>query len=229
MGTALVTTGWANSLIAEVERGQAVADYAAAALRGAQIANRLALGYSPTYRSFVDGVQSTALAKVKLDGGRIDFEFDVPAIDATLLRWIAGELFRQSPHVRGDYQRGHIVLADGKLIDVYGPIPATAKEFIFTNSEPYARKIEIGTTESGRAFVIQVQPRIYERVGKAARSMFADRKVSILTEFRPLDIGAIKSWSGSAGAHRIARRRGGNPNHHADWLKRQPAIIVQAA
>jgi hypothetical protein len=230
MANDLTIVNWANDIgqeLAPAQRGRAVADYALVALAGVQIVNRAALGYVPAYRSFVDGARSTALEKVKPDGGLIEFEFEIPEIDAYLLRWIADELDRRSPFVSGDYQHGHVVLADGKVFDVNGPIPE-AKEFVFTNTEPYARKLEIGVTESGRAFVVQVQPRIYERTAQATQAVFADRRVSITSEFRPIDAGAIKSWSGSPGAHRLARRRGGNPKLHPDWLTRQPAIIVRA-
>jgi hypothetical protein len=46
------------------------------------------------------------------------------------------------------------------------------REVVISNPVPYARKIEIGKTRSGRPFVIQVPPRIYERAAMALRSKY---------------------------------------------------------
>jgi hypothetical protein len=62
-------------------------------------------------------------------------------------------------------------MADGNEVTPGGAIPQ-ATQYVFVNEQPYAHKIEIGTTESGRAFVIQVPNRIYERVANDAMSRF---------------------------------------------------------
>ena len=52
--------------------------------------------------------------------------------------------------------------------------PPLASEYVFLNTVPYARKIEIGKTESGRDFVIQVPNRIYERTANDAQARFGN-------------------------------------------------------
>lgn len=77
------------------------------------------------------------------------------------------ELEAASPVISGDYKRGHTLFINGA--PVQNPREAVIKardEVMIVNTVPYARKIEVGKTESGRAFVLQVPNRIYERVGK---------------------------------------------------------------
>lgn len=77
------------------------------------------------------------------------------------------ELRRASPVVSGDYVRSHTLFIDGVPVD---RVPLTLPrntEIMISNPVPYARRLEVGKTESGRAFVIQVAPKIYERVAKS--------------------------------------------------------------
>ena len=74
----------------------------------------------------------------------------------------------RSPRVSGRYIRGHRLFIDGGEF-IGKDIPVGAEEYTFINTVPYARKIEIGKTKSGRAFVLQVPNRIYERTAKDAR------------------------------------------------------------
>lgn len=230
MGTELTIAQWAQEISRELspaQRGAAVADFAMTAVTAVQIANRVALGYSPAYRSFVDGVASTALERVKLDGGKIEFEFEISQID-DVLRWIAKALYDASPFRSGDYRNGHTLLADGEPIDVNGNIPQDVSEFCFVNVVPYARKIEIGTTEGGRPFVVQVPPNVYERVTQRAQHEFGER-ANIRFEFRSVDEGKIGRWSRTSSARGMARHHRGNKPARTlgEWLRRQPAIIVK--
>ena len=50
-----------------------------------------------------------------------------------------------------------------------------ADEYVFINPVPYARRIEVGKTKSGRPFLIQVPNKIYERTAKDARAGSATR------------------------------------------------------
>ncbi len=49
-----------------------------------------------------------------------------------------------------------------------------AQGYIFLNPVVYARKLEIGKTESGRDFLVSVPNRIYERTANDARSKFGN-------------------------------------------------------
>jgi hypothetical protein len=73
-------------------------------------------------------------------------------------------LRKASPIISGLYRDSHTVFVNG--IPVVG-VPQSLKqgdEIYIANPTPYARRLEVGLTESGRAFVLQVQPNIYGRV-----------------------------------------------------------------
>jgi len=149
---------------------RAIADFARGRLAEAQETNRRVLGRVPPHTVAVDGRPGAAFETVRPKGGTIVVEFE---IITDVLIWIATALAERSPVVSGEYRRGHTLFADGIEVDVGGVIPDAA-EYSFTNLVPYARKIEIGTTKSGRPFVLQVQNRIYERTAKDARSRFGN-------------------------------------------------------
>jgi hypothetical protein len=146
------------------------------------------LGRIPPHVTTVDGRRGAPLESVRPDGGQIVTEFELVG---DVLKWVANELAERSPVRKGDYLRGHKVFADGVEIDVSAVIP-DADEYIFTNVVPYARKIEIGKTRSGRAFVIQVAPRIYELVAQAARRRFGNI-VRVRYSFRDIRAGRQSS------------------------------------
>lgn len=83
-----------------------------------------------------------------------------------IVEFILDELRKASPVVSGDYARGHTLYVNGVAQD---EVPASFKsddQIYISNPVPYARRIEVGRTKSGRSFVMQVKPRIYERVAK---------------------------------------------------------------
>jgi hypothetical protein len=166
-------------------QSKAVANFAREKLDEAQQANRLILGRVPPHTTAVDGVKGAALERVKPDGGRIVFEFELMT---DVLTWIGKTLQERSPVVSGRYRRGHTLFADGREIRIGDQVPP-AQEYSFSNTTAYARKIEIGRTQSGRAFVIQVPNRIYERTAKDARSRFGNI-AKILFTYRGVVSGA---------------------------------------
>lgn len=151
-------------------RSAAVARFARERLSEAQQANRTIFGRVPPHTVAVDGRPNAPPESVKADGGRIVFEFE---LTVDVLRWIADTLDARSPVVSGAYKRGHTLFADGREIPRGAPIPP-ADDYSFSNVTPYSRKVEIGKTKSGRAFVIQVPNRIYERTARDARARFGN-------------------------------------------------------
>jgi hypothetical protein len=75
-----------------------------------------------------------------------------------------------SPVDSGLYRRSHTLFVNGQP-SAAGPIPAGAVVMI-ANPVPYARRLEIGKTESGRAFLVSKPNRLYERVARAAANRF---------------------------------------------------------
>lgn len=83
-----------------------------------------------------------------------------------LVEFILDELRKASPVVSGDYVRGHTLFVNGVAQDHVPVDLSPSDELYIANPVPYARRIEVGRTKSGRSFVMQVPPRIYERVAK---------------------------------------------------------------
>lgn len=174
--------------------------------------NRMILGREPPVTVWVDGRKGAALESVKPNGGVIIAEFEL--IEG-VLRFIAEELERRSPVVSGAYRRGHTLFVDGLEVQRGGRIPL-GEEYVFANAVPYARKIEVGKTEAGRAFVIQVPNRIYERLAKDARSRFGNQ-AEIKFAFREF-----------VGAYRLRHAAGRRRDRQRGGAVQSPAIIVRA-
>lgn len=149
---------------------EAAAVYAAGTIAEFDEANRRILGRVPPPAITVDGRAGADLARVNLDHGLITADW---AVVTDVLVWIGETLRERSPVQSGRYRDSHTLFADGAEVDIGGEVPQ-ASEYVFLNPLPYARKIEIGHTRSGRAFVIQVPNRIYERTAADARARFGN-------------------------------------------------------
>lgn len=195
--------------------GNAVAQFVAQEIARVDVEDAIRFGFALKKIITVNGRRSTALQEVNPRGGEIVAEWQsmVPLV----LVWIAKTLDERSPVISGEYQRQHRVMADGVEFDVLGDIPQ-AREYVFYNAVPYARRIEIGKTEAGRDFVIQVAPRIYERTGKDARARFGNI-ARISTQFiTPPNEYRLKRGSGKR-SRRRDRGRGAVVNVPAIFVK----------
>lgn len=206
-----VTTASIRADLSLPEQRKAAAEFARQGIEEAKQINRSVLGRVPPYITTVDGRQGAALESVNPDGGQIITEFELVG---DVLVWIASELEARSPVASGRYRRGHTLFADGREIPRGAAVPP-ASEYIYLNREPYARKIEIGKTESGRAFVIQVPNRIYERTAKDARSRFGNI-ADIQFAYREM-----------ASAYMLRRSSGRRRDRRAGATVSSPAIIVR--
>lgn len=193
-------------------RSRAVAGFARQRIAEADRANRATLGRPVPREQWVDGRENAPLESVRPSGGTIVVEWELVG---EALKWIAQTLVDRSPVRKGDYLRGHRLLADG--VEISAPSASDvplADEYTFTNLVPYARKIEIGKTAAGRNFVIQVPNRIYERTAKDAQRRFGNL-IKVRFGYRAPVGGSILAYGGAAS------RRGG-----AERSGRHPAIIV---
>lgn len=202
-------------------RSRALAQFAAEQLADAQSTNRAALGHVPPHETFVDGRQGASLASVRPDG-RVVFEFELVT---ELLAWIDAQLVQHSPRVSGRYARSHLLLADGVEVDPTADVP-DAREFVFINSQPYARKIERGQSKQAPDGVYEVVAVLASRrFGNVARvrfgwqSLYGDHMNSDLEKWAR---GSKLTNSRGTGKRprKISSRR------IKEWLMRQPAIIV---
>lgn len=148
-----------------------------------------------------------------LTGGNRD-----SAAEPSVLAWIAAELRDRSPVDSGAYRDAHMLLADGRFLMNAAEVSEDtrlprADEFSFTNTVPYARKIEFGKTKAGRDFVIQVPNHIYERTARDARQRFRGI-ADIQYEVRALIDG-----------HQTPQRHAWKPHNRP--AVRYPAIVVR--
>ncbi|MCW5695780.1 MAG: hypothetical protein KIS96_03485 [Bauldia sp.] len=81
-------------------------------------------------------------------------------------------LRKASPVVSGAYRNSHRVFVDGIPVDGVPAQITPGSTIMISNLVPYARRLEVGKTQSGRAFVIQVPPHIYQRVTDQVRARF---------------------------------------------------------
>lgn len=151
-------------------QAKAVADFARKELVEAQDTNRRVLGRVPPHDTYVDGRKGAAVDSVRPDGGTIIFEFELVT---DVMIWIGNALRARSPVQSGAYRDAHTLFADGQEVPVGSAVPSAA-EYVFLNPLPYARRIEVGKTKDGRAFVLQVPNRIYERTAADARQRFGN-------------------------------------------------------
>lgn len=193
------------------EQQKAAAEFAQQGIDEAKAHNRTILGRVPPLTVWVDGRKDAPLNSVNPDGGSIIGEFELLL---EVLRWIADRLEERSPRFKGEYIEGHTLFADGREVPRGAEIPQ-AEEYVFANRVPYARKIEIGTTESGRSFVIQVPNRIYERTAKDARSRMGNQ-ADIRFEYRTL-----------SGAYSLRRSAGRRRDRQSGSAVQSPAIVVR--
>lgn len=175
-----VTTVSLVKKLSEQEQRRVAGKIARQDIEWAKQVNKQALGRVPPYHTTVDGRSNAPPESVRLDGGQVITEFE---LIGDLLVWIMATLIDRSPHLSGDYKRGHKLFADGKEIDSTVDPSPTVNEFVFLNVVPYARRLEVGKTKSGRDFLIQVPNRIYERTARDARSRFGN-VASIKSVFR---------------------------------------------
>lgn len=169
-----------NQLLSPAAQSRAVADFARKAIDDADETNKRVLGRIPPRTVTVDGSRGAALESVRPVGGSIIVEWE---LISGVLVWIGDTLRDRSPVGRsGKYRDSHTLFADSVEVPIGGQVPE-ADEYVFLNPVPYARKIEIAKTKSGRDFVISVPNRIYERTAKDASAKFGNI-ASIKSSFR---------------------------------------------
>jgi len=189
------------------QRTQALAQFARQALKEGIEQNRRVLGNEPPHETYVDGRRGASEDTVKPDG-RIIYEFELME---ELFTWIDEQLLTHSPWKTGRYTRSHVMVVDGRIAELTA-IAGFRDEVFFANTQPYARKIERGLSSQAPDGVYQVVAQMASRrFGNFGRIRFG---------YRSLNIGGIHEWASKTG---MTTKRG---RDRADWLRRQPAIII---
>lgn len=202
-----------NSTLSPEARSKLFAEFAADEIADTKAHNAAIIGREPKVTVTVDGRQGAPLSSVKPEGVIIaDFHLAMDVLD-----WINSQLQRHSPVKTGRYVRSNELFADSTHVENPNKAPA-AEEYVFINVQPYARKIERGLSSKAPDGVFQAVATLARaRFGNIARISFAYRA--------PL-MGAVHDWAGTKSALAHAARHG-RRSDVAEWLRRQPAIIVR--
>jgi hypothetical protein len=208
-----------NEELSPAAQSEQLRQTATQALVEGQETNRAALGYVPTHDTFVDGSRRTDLGSLT-PRSIVTFEFHllldvIQFIDEML---ILHSPIGSRPKIQKRYNESHVWFADDvEFEDVANPPPA--ERYVVLNAQPYARKIERGLSP-------QAPDGVYEGVATMAKRRYGN-VAYVGFGWRSFPGGAVGEWAQSASARDLAQRvRGGRPDRHADWLTRQPAIII---
>lgn len=148
-------------------RSSLFASFARDQIDEARQINRKALGGEAPYSVYVDGREGAPLSTVKPDGVILaEWHFVTEA-----LVWISTQLQLHSPVLSGRYAKSHELFAGG--VDTENPNnPPVAQEYVFTNIQPYARKIEGDSTRPPQS--PQAPDGVYQAVAVLARQRFGN-------------------------------------------------------
>lgn len=133
-------------------------------------------GIAPGVQSAVDGRLGENYEQVKPDGAIVQVYDYRPEIVAACFE----ELRARSPTgpvEGGHYRDEHFAMLDGRGLSPL-TVPkaadlANVSRVTVTNPMPYSRKLEVGVTKSGRSFVANVDPHIFESAMTHVRREFS--------------------------------------------------------
>lgn len=192
-------------------------------------------GVAPDFEAYANRPGNTNLDQVALPGP-IVFKYDYrrAIVDAAM-----AALRAASPAQTGKYRDSHTLFVNGAAVSSLPSRLAPDDEIMIANPVPYARRLEVGKTRSGRSFVLAVEDRIYERV---AKRVLAPRYRSVAKiEFNYATLpGAYVAKGRLRGEYKIAATRKYNTRlgpvgSHKRRLRtpsvgaiRAPAIFIEA-
>jgi hypothetical protein len=150
-----------------------LAAFAAESIADAAQQNKQVFGTVPPYDVYVDGQEGAALTDVKPNGViRAEFHLVNEALE-----WIAEQLRTHSPVLTGRYSKSHELFADGTQADDPNA-PPPADEYVFVNTQSYARKLERGKSSQAPDGVYQAVATLAQRrFGNLAKITFSYRTV----------------------------------------------------
>jgi len=134
-------------------------------------------GERPNVRRIVDGREGAAEETVR-PYGVIRYEFD-SLREAALFALL--ELQKVSPVESGLYGRSWFLMLGGAEVQP-AALPASTREVIVTNDQPYSRTLAVGRRADGRPFSLQNLPPGYmELAAQAVRARFGN---SVMVDIR---------------------------------------------
>lgn len=174
------------------------------------------------------------LETMVVDGRRDASTADIKATSRIILDWnyiteaairTIGYLRLHGPEQSGRWKDSIVLLIDGHEHHVDQPIPVDTAQVTVVVAADYARKLEVGRTESGRAFSIQVPMHFVE----ASKIILQNQMRGVAEfEFIYVDLAGAHVNTSVAGTHRRIFRSGrariGRPRN--DTTVRYPAILI---
>ncbi len=120
-------------------------------------------GFAPQWDAYANTPANTNIETVKLPGPIV---YRYRYINEVVFETIRA-LQAASPVDSGEYRDSHFAWVNGYKVNIERNSELKRGDEVFVaNTVPYARRLEVGKTDSGRPFVIQVEPDIYKRVMK---------------------------------------------------------------
>lgn len=179
-------------------------------------------GIRPVTYIAIDGVPAIDFSSVKPES--VIFEYW--DYRAEIIKAAFDELQARSPMLSGNYRNSFYAILDGKALG-YLEVPdaqtlENVKRIEITNNVIYARRLEVGVTESGESFAKQVDPHIVESAAKPLAEEFGSM-VRITFNFIDLE-GAPTS---GLGWRAIRARKLGGKKQSGGKAIRYPAIIIE--
>lgn len=178
-------------------------------------------GFVPTWEAYANRPGNANLESVVLPGPIV---YNYRYI-SDLIQLALDELRKASPVQSGDYVSSHTLFVNGQAVDALPKTITADDQIMIANPVPYARKIEVGKTESGRPFVIQVAPRVYQRVFDILKAQSRGR-AKITYGFVDLAGYSLKQTRARRRFTSAGIRRAGT--HHAGSAVTSPAIFFRA-
>lgn len=173
-------------------------------------------GSDPQWEAYANQPGNTNLESVVLPGP-IVFKYRYLG---EIIKEALTALQKASPVRSGLYAKSHIVLVNGVAVDNVPKVLKSGDVVTITNPVPYARRLEIGKTEAGRDFVIQVPNRIYERVAKKMLNPKYRKVAKITFAYVALADSYATKGGGRGSAHKSRRKAGSKVM--------APALIIEA-
>lgn len=119
-------------------------------------------GFIPEWEAYANSPGNTNLQSVRLPGPIVYKYRYLRELVVTAIR----ELQAISPVDSGRYRNSHTLYINGQPQALGYANIKSGDEVWITNPVPYARRLEVGKTQTGRDFLISVPNRIYERMAK---------------------------------------------------------------
>ena len=168
-------------------------------------------GIAPTTETIVDGRRGAPI-DAATDKSTIIIEYEYLR---EIAAWLLDTLERGA--VRGEsgvYSRSFVLLVDGVEAQV-SAITHDTQSFVVANTQPYARRLEVGKTRRGDAFILDdSRYRFIDSIAKVAKGRFGN-----MAQVRHAFVGLDN-------AYRLRRAQGKRRDRQAGAEMTYPAIRV---